>query len=96
MKRIGNFLFVEQCYKDADITPQAVIAIDSITCICSQNVLGNCQSTIIELSNESKLIITGEHDDNIIMLSKLLEKPTTINQTFDSPIDNIDINFEED
>lgn len=96
MRRIGNFLFVEQCYNDTDITPQAIIAIDSITCIYSQNVLGNRQSTIIALSNESALIITGEHDDNIIMLSKLLEKPTTINQTFDSPIDDIDFNLKED
>lgn len=93
MKRIGNFLFVEQYYRDADITPQAIIAIDSIACICSQNVLGNGQNTVIELSNKSQLIITGEHDDNIIELSKLLEKPTTVNQVFDSIGDDIDFNI---
>ena len=72
MKRIGNFLFVEQWFKDA--TPrQAIVSINAITCICAENVC-NHEYTVIELTNDTKIALTGEHVDNIVDLSKLLNQ----------------------
>lgn len=70
MKRIGNFLFVEQWFKDHE-PEQAIVNINSIDCIVA-NELPDCrQHTIIEI-NRAKIALTGNHDDNIIELAKNL------------------------
>lgn len=70
MKRIGNFLFVEQWFKDHK-PEQAIINIDQIDVIYTNHIDGK-QRTIIE-TPESKIVLTGEHDNNIIELAKNLK-----------------------
>lgn len=93
MKRIGNFLFVEQWFQDA-VPCQAVIAINAITCIFPQNFRNTGGRTVIELSTDSKFILTGKHEDNIITLAKLLEKPTSVAQVFET-WDNFDLTLND-
>lgn len=95
MKRIGNFLFVEQWFNDHE-PEQAVVNINSIECIVA-NELSDCrQHTMIE-TIDAKMALTGNHNDNIIQLAELLEKPTTVNQTFETFSDiNLTFDDEED
>lgn len=69
MKRIGNFLFVEQWFEDHK-PEQAIININQIDVIYTNHIDGK-QRTIIK-TPESKIVLTGEHDDNIIELAKNL------------------------
>lgn len=71
MKRIGNFLFVEQWFNDHK-PEQAIINISKIDNICSNELLDCRQHTVIETSKD-RVAITGEHADNIIELSELLK-----------------------
>lgn len=84
MKRIGNFLFVEQWFNDHK-PEQAIVNIDSIKCVVA-NKLSDCkQHTMIGMKmDNASMALTGDHADNIIELAKLLEKPTTVNQTFET------------
>lgn len=93
MKRIGNFLFVEQWFSDHE-PEQAIINIDSIECIVA-NELSDCRQHTIIKTKGAKTALTGDHDDNIILLAELLEKPTTVNQTFVTEFDNTETNFPE-
>ena len=75
MKRIGNFLFVEQWFKKDPPSP-AIISINAIgyiraTDICDDGIPYG-EHTSIELTNNTKIALTGNHDDNIIELSQLL------------------------
>lgn len=93
MKRIGNFLFVEQWFNEHE-PEQAVVNIDSIECIVA-NELSDCrQHTMIE-TTDAKMALTGNHVDNIIKLAELLEKPTTVNQTFET-ISDINLTFDDE
>lgn len=94
MKRIGNFLFTEASYPDTEESRPLILAINSIVAVYAITRKGK-ERTTVATNADARFEITGEHDDNIIELSKLLEKPTTINQTFDT-IGDIDVNFEED
>ena len=70
MRRIGNFLFVQQQFIDAEPN-DAIIAIDDIAIIMEQ-CENNKIFTKIILKSGNGIRITGEHVDNIIELSKLL------------------------
>ena len=72
MKRIGNFLFIEQWFNDHK-PEQAVINIDVINHIYASELLDGKQHTLIKTQNEDHIAITGEHADNIIELSELLK-----------------------
>lgn len=93
MKRIGNFLFVEQHFSDHK-PEQAIVDINSIECIIANELRDGKQHTVIE-TNSAKVALTGDHNDNIVRLAELLEKPTTLNQTFET-ISDINLNLEED
>ena len=71
MKRIGNFLFVEQWFDDHK-PEQAIINIDMIDSICTSELHDGKQHTLIRMQDEH-IAITGEHTDNIIELSELLK-----------------------
>lgn len=93
MKRIGNFLFVEQWFNDHE-PEQAVINIDAIECVVA-NELSDCrQHTMIETKG-AKMALAGNHVDNIIKLAELLEKPTTVNQTFET-FSDINLTFDDE
>lgn len=77
MKRIGNFLFVEQWFTDHE-PEQAIVNIDKIDNICSKALLDGKQHSVIE-TPEGKIGLTGNHNNNIIELSKLLSAPDEIN-----------------
>lgn len=70
MKRIGNFLFVEQWFIDCEPRPM-IININLIGVIHAQTCEGR-ERTAIDLSTNDRIYLTGEHDDNIIELSELL------------------------
>ncbi|MBQ7819931.1 MAG: hypothetical protein IJ341_09580 [Bacteroidales bacterium] len=70
MRRIGNFLFVQQQFIDAEPN-DAIIAIDDIAVVMEQ-CENNKAFTKIILKSDNCIRITGEHVDNIIELSKLL------------------------
>lgn len=70
MRRIGNFLFVQQQFIDAEPN-DAIIAIDDIAIVMEQ-CENNKTFTKIVLKSDNVIRITGEHIDNIINLSKLL------------------------
>ena len=76
MKRIGNFLFVEQWFKKDSPRP-AIISINAIAHIRATDICDNGISygehTNIELTTNTKIALTGNHDDNIIELSELLK-----------------------
>lgn len=93
MKRIGNFLFVEQWFNDHE-PEQAIVNINSIKCIVANELLDCKQHTMIEL-NSAKMALTGNHNDNIIKLAELLEKPITINQTFET-FNDINLTFDDE
>lgn len=40
MKKIGKFLFVEQCFTDTEETKPCIIHIDAIDCITCTNISG--------------------------------------------------------
>lgn len=83
MRRIGNYLFVEQCFRDAE-PHQAIVAINAIENICAHEIANCGQRTVIETSN-SKIALSGNHDDNIIELSILLaEQEKRISRKEDS------------
>lgn len=70
MKRIGNFLFVEQWF--ADHKPeQAIVNINKIDNICSHQLSDGKQHSVIK-TPEGKIALAGNHNDNIIELSGLL------------------------
>lgn len=95
MKRIGNFLFVEQWFNDHE-SEQAVINIDVIECIVANELRDRRQHTVIA-TTDAKIALVGDHNDNIIKLAELLEKPTTVNQTFETFSDiNLTFDDEED
>ena len=76
MKRIGNFLFVEQWFNDHE-PEQAIVNINSIECI-GANELPDChQHTVIE-TNSAKIALTGNHSDNITELSRVLSNEDVI------------------
>lgn len=72
MKRIGNFLFVEQWFNDHK-PEQAIVNINSIDNICSNQLRDGKQHSVIETST-GKIALTGDHNDNIMDLSELLKK----------------------
>jgi len=97
MKRIGNFLFVEQWFNDHE-PEQAIVNINSIKCVVA-NELSDCkQHTMIEMGmHGAKIALAGDHNDNLIQLAELLEKPITVNQTFETFSDiNLTFDDEED
>lgn len=69
MKRIGNFLFIEQWFEDHN-PEQAIVNVNQIDTVYANNIAGK-QRTVIE-TPESKIVLTGEHNDNIIELAKNL------------------------
>lgn len=71
MKRIGNFLFVEQWFINA-APRQAIVNIDRINTIY-EHFIDDEDRTVIE-TPESNMVLTGNHDDNIIELSRVLGK----------------------
>lgn len=77
MKKIGNFLFVEQWFKEDSPRP-TIISINTIAYIRATNICENGirygEHTVIELTNDTKIALTGEHVDNIVDLSKLLNQ----------------------
>lgn len=85
MKRIGNFLFIEQWFEDHE-PEQAIININKIDNICSAEMSDYKQHSVIE-TPEGNIAITGDHNDNIIELSKLLSTPNEINVNFDDMCD---------
>ena len=93
MKRIGNFLFVEQWFNDHE-PEQAVININAIECIAANELNDYRQHTMID-TNSARMALTGNHDDNIIQLAELLEKPITINQTFET-FGDINLTFDDE
>lgn len=96
MKRIGNFLFVEQWFNDHE-PEQAIVNINSIKCVVA-NELPNCkQHTMIEMGmHGAKIALAGDHNDNLIQLAELLEKPITVNQTFETEFDNVNLTFDDE
>lgn len=51
MKKIGKFLFVEQCFADIEETKPCIIHIDAIDCITYTNVSGLGEVVVIETDN---------------------------------------------
>lgn len=91
MKRIGNFLFVEQWFGDHK-PEQAIVDINSIEFITT-NELRDCKQHTVIVTNSAKVVLPGDHNDNIIQLAELLEKPTTLNQTFETFFDDEEDNL---
>lgn len=48
MKKIGKFLFVEQCFTDTEETKPCIIHIDAIDCITCTNISGLGEVVVIE------------------------------------------------
>lgn len=72
MKRIGNFLFVDQWYKDLDEPMPSIVNINLIDNICANMLNDHKQHTVIETTS-SKIALTGDHFDNMIRLAELLD-----------------------
>lgn len=72
MKRIGNFLFVEQWFADHE-PEQAIVNINTIDTICTSKLADRKQHSVIE-TQTAKIALTGDHDDNIMDLSELLKE----------------------
>ncbi len=70
MKKIGNFLFAEQWFIDDEPRPM-IININSIEVVHAQICEGR-ERTAIDLSTNDRIYLTGDHDDNIVELSELL------------------------
>lgn len=51
MKKIGKFLFVEQCFTDTKETNPCIIHIDAIDCITCTNISGLGEVVVIETDN---------------------------------------------
>lgn len=51
MKKIGKFLFVEQCFTDTEETKPCIIHIDAIDCITYTNISGLGEVVVIETDN---------------------------------------------
>ena len=51
MKKIGNFLFVEQCFTDTEETKPCVIPIDAIDSITCDNTSKLGEVVVIETDN---------------------------------------------
>lgn len=51
MKKIGDFLFVEQCFADIEETKPCIIRIDAIDCITCTNISGLGEVVVIETDN---------------------------------------------
>lgn len=51
MKKIGKFLFVEQCFTDAEETKPCIIHIDAIDCITCTNISRLGEVVVIETDN---------------------------------------------
>lgn len=51
MKKIGNFLFVEQCFTDTEETKPCVIHIDAIDSITYSNISKLGEVVVIETDN---------------------------------------------
>ena len=51
MKKIGKFLFVEQCFTDTEETKPRIIHIDAIDCITCTNISGLGEVVVIETDN---------------------------------------------
>lgn len=51
MKKIGKFLFVEQCFTDTEETKPCIIHIDAIDCITCTNISGLGEVVVIETDN---------------------------------------------
>ena len=51
MKKIGKFLFVEQCFTDTEETKPCIIHIDAIDCITCSNISGLGEVVVIETDN---------------------------------------------
>lgn len=51
MKKIGDFLFVEQCFTDTEETKPCIIHIDAIDSITCTNISGLGEVVVIETDN---------------------------------------------
>lgn len=51
MKKIGKFLFVEQCFTNTEETKPCIIHIDAIDCITCTNISGLGEVVVIETDN---------------------------------------------
>lgn len=51
MKKIGKFLFVEQCSTNTEETKPCIIHIDAIDCITCTNISGLGEVVVIETDN---------------------------------------------
>ena len=51
MKKIGKFLFIEQCLTDTEETKPCIIHIDAIDCITCTNISGLGEVVVIETDN---------------------------------------------
>ena len=51
MKKIGKFLFVEQCFTDTEETKPCIIHNDAIDCITCTNISGLGEVVVIETDN---------------------------------------------
>lgn len=51
MKKIGKFLFVEQCFTGTEETKPCIIHIDAIDCITCTNISGLGEVVVIETDN---------------------------------------------
>ena len=51
MKKIGKFLFVEQCFTDTEETKPCIIHIDAIDCITCTNISELGEVVVIETDN---------------------------------------------
>lgn len=73
MKKIGNFLFVEQCFTDTEETKLAVVNIDFIDSIvqADHNKLG--EIVVIETDNSRIMCKDSEHFFE--EFSTLIEEP---------------------
>lgn len=60
MKKIGKFLFVEQCFTDTEETKPCIIHIDAIDCITCTNISGLGEVVVIELATTKVLGISLE------------------------------------
>lgn len=61
MKKIGKFLFVEQCFTDTEETKPCIIHIDAIDCITCTNTSRLGKVVVIETDNTK---ITCKNPEN--------------------------------
>lgn len=61
MKKIGKFLFVEQCFTDTEETKPCIIHIDAIDSITCTNISGLGEVVVIETDNTK---ITCKNPEN--------------------------------